>query len=178
MKKLIHLILITAMVLGVSELTMAQSSETGGQEMDIIVTEIKVIEIVGSAFTLTMKAPSTAGNYPDGETNYSTLAQYTSVTAEGPLHRITAQLDVALPPRTYLFLRSFAPAGCGTSQSSANLSNTEAKDIITSIDDCMTGSGESDGAALWYTLTPIVFGGHALILEAGSTAIVVTLTIL
>ncbi len=180
MKKLINLALVSILVLGFSGLAQAQSDDTDTQALTITINEIKVLEIIGSAITLTITAPTVAGDLPQGDSDSSSLAQYTSVVAPASTHKITAQLDVAEPDGMTLTLTTSPPASCGTAVTDANLTNLSAVDVITAIAGCKTGSGGSDGATMAYSLNVTDPGGgaQALALDADSTAMVVTFTIL
>ncbi len=178
MKKLLKLALVLVLVLGFSSMAKAQSNTSDTQDMTITINEIKVLEIISSAITLTIEAPETAGNNPSWGVDTTTLVQYSSVNTSGSTHKILAQLNVAPPNGTVLTLQPSAPANCGTAQGNAVLSNTVNREMISLIGNCKTGIGGSDGAGMTYIFSPEFSLENAIVMNAGTSAMIVTFTIL
>ncbi len=180
MKRFFNLILVAVLILGFSGMAQAQSDDVDTQDMTLAINEIQVMEIVGSAITLTITAPAVAGDHPQGDSDNSTKVQYTSVTPTLTTASITASLSEPEPSGMYLRLTTTPPASCGTGMSNRDLTFPSAVTVIHSIPDCKTGSDLEHGAILSYSLHVNDVGpsNRSLSLDAGSTAMTVTFTLL
>ncbi len=162
MKRIYYLVLFISLTMNLSTLTLAQSDETDTQNLNITVNEICVLDIgPDGPIIFTVSAPYTAGNIPYGSANTEKMFFYTSVVAQGTFHKITAQLDLASPPGTYISL--LVPIGGGSVMGQSPglqiLSNTVVTNVLELIGSCATGTDSQPRLRFFLNVTDPGAGG-------------------
>lgn len=174
MRKYLVLALAVVLVFGLGSVALA-AEDTATQTVTITVDEIAVIDVTGNPGTLEITAPEAGGADPEGDTDNTTYAQYTSVVEIGT-RTITAAID-AIPDGLELKLEAVTPTGgegtVGNGVEGGITLGTIAGDIITGIGSCATGTEATNGANLTYTLNITDLAS----LVADTTDVTVTLTL-
>lgn len=180
MKKVLMGLMVAGLVLGFTGMSMAAESDTATQTMDLNVDEIAVIDVTANPGVMTIVAPATGGETPADVTDDTTFVQYTSTVTFGTTRSITAQMGNMeyAPSGTQLTLTASGMddfIGEGTSAGAVIVDEFFARNIITGITSCATGTGAADGALLTYSLE--VVDPWALIADEQTTpTITLTLT--
>jgi hypothetical protein len=132
------------------------AADTATQTVQLNVDDICLIDVTGDPPALAITAPAAGGQPPQGDSDNSTYAQYTSVVCSGTARAVTANWGAAdaAPAGTQLSLEvTSLTAGCGSIVAGGvNMSST-AQNIVTGVGSCATGVGATDGAQLTYTLS-------------------------
>ena len=184
MKKLTEILMIGLLAFGLVGVGLAGSSDT--HNLTITIPEIAELAIVegsngSTAITLAISNVTQAGEeyFPTDVTDNSLYLHYTVLTSSDK--KITAQITSGTVP-TALDLTVEATVGSagggdqGTSAGEVTLDGGTAQDLITSIGSCWTGTNNTDGANLTYTLK--LESGHSRSeLTPTSASLVVTYTI-
>ena len=119
----------------------------------INIQSIAALAIVGGNITLTVDSPASGGDPPDPVRDRSCFLQYTSTVGIGQTRSVSAAWGLTddAPAGCRLRLRAVPESGEGVSSGGIRVKET-AQSIITEIGLCATGTGDSDGAQLRYTL--------------------------
>ncbi len=176
-------VLILALILvGIS--TMAYAQTTGTATADVTINEVALLAVNTATMpAFVVDAPTNAGELPvitpSGDPTY---LQYTVVV--DPLvsatKRITASCDLAMLAGLKMDVWAAAPTGTGGVGAAAAggleidsaYTGGTAVDLITGITSCATGSGSTQGPAVYYTLSI-----DASTFDAMETATATTFTI-
>jgi ABC-type Na+ efflux pump permease subunit len=179
MKKLI-ILLVAVALLGLAGGLMAADTDTDNHTVNVVVSGFNVIDVNGSAITLTIVAPTNAGDASTPVTDATTYLQYSSIRATSG-GKVTGAISAGtMPFGISLAVTAATPGtgGAGTKGSTNNkqtLSGTSA-DLITGIGSCYTQrGGGNNGSNLTYELS---VSNWATVVPASSTAITVTYTLL
>ena len=157
---------------------LSRAQTQGTSNVSIIINEVAAVQISGGDITLTLQAPSTAGQPPQNAVDSTRYLQYTSSLQTGQSRQVAASwlpLDSA-PGGCSLSLQA-SPAGRsgeGTSAGQITVSST-AQIVITGITRCATGTGATDGALLTYTLA-VVTAADVIAGQVMSATIVLTIS--
>jgi hypothetical protein len=129
------------------------ANDSASHDVTMQVNEVVLIDLNSTAtITLTTNAPANGGEDPTGDTDNSKLLQYTSLVASGTTRNISAQwggTDQAPAGTSLLLEATSVPAGCGSASAQITIDST-ARNIITGIGSCATGTG-ANGAEMTYT---------------------------
>ncbi len=173
--KYLMIAIVAVMTVGLIGLAMA-ATDDATQNLTLAVSEICVLDVTGNPGVITVVAPGTGGQTPANPSDNSTYAQYTSTVASGLTRNMTAQWGGAdaAPAGTSLDLTA-APAG-GTQGVTAGLItvSSSAQNIITGIGSCATGTSDTDGAQLTYTL---MIDDVTALVAGDSQSVTITLTL-
>jgi hypothetical protein len=175
MKKL-TILFVAAALLGLAGGLMAADTHT----VNVVVSGFNVIAVNGAAITLTIVAPTNAGDASAPVTDATTYLQYSSIRLSGN-GKVTGAITAGtMPAGTALAVTAATPGsgGAGTKGSTNNKQalSSSAADLITGIGSCYTDrGGGNNGSNLTYELS---VSSWANIVPASSTAITVTYTLL
>jgi hypothetical protein len=132
------------------------AADTATQTVQLNVDDICLIDVTGDPAALAIVAPAIGGQTPADATDNSTYAQYTSVVCGATTRAVTANWGGgdAAPSGTSLSLEvTSLTAGCGTAVAGGITVDATARNIVTGVTSCATGTGGTDGAQLTYTLS-------------------------
>ena len=153
MKKLTGFLLIALLLFCYAGVGQAQDTDTDVHTVTININDIAIIDLEGGDITLALTAPDDAGDDPVYDEDATCYLNYTSVVASGAEKKITAQITTGtVPAGADLKLTAAPAAGEGTSGGQVTLDDLAAKNVITAIGSCATGTGANDGAQLTYRL--------------------------
>ncbi len=161
---------------------MAQDTGEAGEAVTYSLPAMKILDIEGTAPSLTFAAPAEAGTAVEPVTDNASWLNYTSVIATGTTNKVTCVLSgTAVPTSTVLKVTAAAHAGTGngtygTTANQVTLS-TSAVDVITGIGSCWTGDGNLNGHQLTYEWS-ITSSAYAALVTAGAADITATYTII
>jgi len=152
----------------------------------ITVNPIALIKVSGTALQFTVEEPGAAGDLPviTDTANDPTYIQYTSVVASGGTRTIDVQSDAKMPAGLKLNIRAGTPTGHGGVGTPAAggvmiddaYTATTDETLISGITSCATGSGGTQGPAIYYTLS-IEEKTFANLTTDGAAAITLTYTL-
>ncbi len=157
MKKLLLLLGVFILTMGLATTSVVAQDNLGTDVVGYALPEIAVLDVAGTATTLTLVAP----NAGESVANTSVSAEgtsslnYTSVVGSAKTNKITAAITVgSVPTSTLLQVKAFNYAGTGdgtfgTAADWVTLSGTAA-DLITGIESCYTEVGADKGRRLDY----------------------------
>lgn len=143
---------------------------------------MRIIDIEGTAPTLTFAVPIEAGTAIGAVTNNTSWINYTSIIAGEETNKVSVILSgTAVPAGTTLKVVAAAHAGTGdgtygTPTSSAVTLSTTARDLITAIGSCYTGTGNENGHQLTY-IWSVNADDYASVKAAANADITATYTI-
>ena len=160
MKKLTGILMIGLLALGLVGIGLAADTDTHNLTITIpSIAWLSIVEGTGGATDVTLAIPdvSTAGEeyFTSNVTDNSLYLHYTVLTSSDK--KITAQITSGTVP-TALDLTVQATVGSagggnqGTSAGEVTLDGGVAQDVITTIGSCWTGTANTNGANLTYTL--------------------------
>jgi hypothetical protein len=148
--------------------------------VNIVVSGFNVIAVNGSAVTLTIVAPTNAGEASAPVTDATTYLQFSSIRASSN-GKITGAISAGTMPAGVALAVTAATPGSGgagtkgTTNNKQTLSGTSA-DLITGIGSCWTNTGGgNNGSQLTYELS---VSNWATVVPATSTQMTVTYTLL
>ena len=176
--KHINRILLAVLVMSISA---AYSQNSDSHQVSISIPTIALLDIESAGvndITLTMTAPSEAGDGLADQTDNSLWLNVTSIVATGNTRDISVSVD-AVPAGIDLKVVSAAYSGSGFgswgSVGGEIKLSTSSQNLVTGIKSGYTLNGENNGYNLTYTATPntSTFGD----LESGNTDITVTYTL-
>ena len=149
--------IVILMILCLAGVAAFAATSSANHSVTLNVPEVVLVGLnSGTAITLNVVAPATAGNAPTGQTDATKYLNYTAVNAGGTLRNITVQWGGAdaAPAGTSLKVVSAAPTGTGTvgSATAQRTISAVAQTVVTGIGSCYTATG-STGANLTYTLS-------------------------
>ena len=129
-------------------------TDTATQTFNVDVNSIAVIDVTAPPVDLAITAPLTGGADPVSASDSTTYAQYTS-TVSSKTRKITAEISAgSLPGGTTLNLEATGIPGANEgTYVGGGVDLIGVKDIITGIGSCATGTLDTDGAQLTYTLS-------------------------
>ena len=174
MKKL-TILLVAVALLGLTVGLMAAD-----HQVNVVVSGFNVIAVNGSTVTLTIVAPTSAGDASAPVTDNTTYLQYSSIRASSN-GKVTGAISAGtMPAGVSLAVTAATPGsgGAGTKGSTNNKQTLTASsaDLITGIGSCWTNTGGgNNGSQLTYELS---VSSWASVVPASSTAITVTYTLL
>jgi len=184
-RKRLTIFFIVVLMTAVGFSAFAQAVATDLIGVTITVDAIALIKVSGSDLTFAVESPgaAAAGELPVvNDSNTPTYIQYTSVVASGA-RKIDVKASAALPAGLKLNIRAGTPTGhggVGTPVAGGVMVDstgpTTDQTIITGISSCATGSGGTQGPAIYYTLSidEATFGS---LTTAGASGITLTYTL-
>lgn len=134
----------------------AQDTETASEVVSYELPAMRILDLEGTAPSLTFAAPAEAGLAVADVTSNSSWINYTSIIASGSTNKVTVAItNGAVPTGTTLKVVAAADAAAGdgtvgTPTAQVTLDGT-AQDIVTGIGSCYTGDGNAAGHQLTYT---------------------------
>jgi len=157
MKKLAFLLGLFVVTMGLfTTNVVAQDTNADTDVVSYELPAMAILDVEGTAPTLTFAAPSEAGLAVDDVTSALSSINYTSIIATGSTNKVTASITTgAVPTGTTLTVVAGADQAAGdgtvgTAASALTLSGS-AQDLVTAIGSCYTGNGFSGGHVLTYT---------------------------
>lgn len=157
MKKIILIFAAIAMIVSLSTKLMAQDTHEAGDVVTYQMDAMRIMDIEGTAPTLTLAKPLDAGAAIPDVTSELSYIQYTSIVATGTTNRITAALGGAGTLPSFTTLKVLAAAASADGEGNKGTPTTvvtltaEAQPLIGTIGSCYTGTGASKGHKLTYT---------------------------
>ncbi len=153
MKRSLKVLGIVVLVAGLFSGVQAQTSQAS-HDITIGINEIAELGLENTEpITLTVTAPATPGDDPQGDSNTDKVLDYTSTVSSGASRNITAAISSGtVPSGLRLAVQATAPGGTteGSSADEIDLGDT-ALSLITGIGSCATNSG-GGGTGLTYNL--------------------------
>ena len=181
MKKLTFLVGLMVVAMGLFTTNVfAQDTNEAGETVTYTLPAMAILDVEGTAPTLTFAAPAEAGDAVADVTSNGSWINYTSIIASGSTNKVTAEISAgSVPTSTTLKVVAAADASAGdgtvgTPAAQITLSGT-AQDLITGIGSCYTGDGSSAGHNLTYTWS-VDADGYASVATANAS-LTVTYTI-
>lgn len=156
MKK-ISLLVAIVFVISLTAPIMA-ASDTATQSVTMVIPEVAKLRVQGGDVTLTISAPTTAGDIPSNITDNNTRLQYTSIVASGKTRKITIKWSGAQGAPNGTSLKAAATIGSsgqgarGDSAGQVTVSGSD-QDFITGIGSSVTATAAGNGATGTYTLS-------------------------
>ena len=153
MKRLLKVFGVVVLVAGMMSGVQAQTSEAS-HDITIGIIEIAELGLEDSdAITLTVTAPETPGDDPQGDSNSAKVLDYTSTVNSSSSRTITAAISSGtVPSGLRLAVAAANPGGPNEGASAGELDlGSTAADLITGIRSCATNSG-GGGTGLTYNL--------------------------
>jgi len=153
-----------------------RSATTVTSAVSVSIASFCLMAVTSSSVSLAIANPATPGAVPANPTSTGTYAQYSSTVASGVTRRITAAWATGNSAPTGCELRLTATPGSGQGSSAGQIVvSTTARNIVTGIGGCATGTGATNGAQLAYTLN-IVTMTSLVANESKSASITLTMT--
>jgi hypothetical protein len=163
--------------LAVLAVGLAGAAATTSHSVQMQIGEICLIGVTGAPSALVIAPPAAGGQTPANATDNSTYLLYTSTVAAGKTRAITASWGASDAAPAGCSLKLTATPGAGVNQGASagqiTLAAT-ARNIVTTIRSCATGSTAGSGARLAYVLS--VDDATALVASESKT-VTVTFTL-
>jgi hypothetical protein len=160
---------------------MAQDTYEAGEAITYDLPAMRILDLEGTAPSLTLVAPDEAGTAIADATSNSSWINYTSIIESLATNKVTVALTGTVPAGTTLKVVAAAQAGTGDgtfgSPTEAVTLSTTPADLITAIGSCYTGTGNTNGHQLTYTWS-VDDADYASVVAASGTDITATYTII
>lgn len=171
-------ICVLALLLVIAMVTVSAQA-TGTATATVTINDVAMLNVNGTSVpTFVVDDPAAAGEMPKiTPAGGPTYLQYTVVVATGVTKKITAQSDLAMPKGLKLDIWAAAPTGTGglgTPVAGGLMVNSAyvedaPSSLITGITSCATGSGTTQGPAIYYTLSIDAATFTEMITQAAAT---------
>jgi hypothetical protein len=180
MTKKITLIAVAFATLFIANSANAQDGLTASHTVSYSVPKVALVDVEGgSSISLSLTAPTEAGNGMDMSATNSTLwLNYSSTTAASATNTVSVKTDATLPGVALKVLAgSDAGQGAGTvgTPSSIVTLSTSDQTLISAIGTCYTGDGTSKGHNLTYSMATTAY--NLIKYTATPTSLTITYTI-
>ena len=180
--KLINRLLLATLFLSTT-IAFAQDNNTDNHQVSIIIPQISLLDIEPEAskdISITMVAPTEAGNALADQTDNNLWLNVTSIVASGNTRSISTSIDAAV---TGLDLKVVAGAYSGAGFGSWGTPATEltlgttSQDLVTGIKSGYTLNGADNGYQLTYTVSPKAHSDFGdIVADTESITVTYTLT--
>lgn len=165
---------------------MVSAQTTGTATATVTINDVALLAVsTGAAPSFVVDDPGAAGELPTiTPAGGPTYLQYTVVVATGATKKITASSDLAMLDGLKMDVWAAAPTGtggvgtpvAGGLEIDSSYTPDTASDLITGITSCATGSGTTQGPAVYYTLS-IDAATFDSMITAGATTYTITYTL-
>jgi hypothetical protein len=143
-------------VLAVLAVGLIGAATTTSHSIQMQINEIGLLGVTGAPASMVIAPPAAGGQTPSNATENSTYLLYTSTVVAGKSRAITAAWGASDAAPAGCSLKLTATPNGGTNQGATAgqiaLGST-AKNIVTTIKSCATGSAAGNGARLAYVLS-------------------------
>jgi len=182
MKKIVTFGTMLAAFILISINVRTQDSNEANETINYSMPAMRVLDLEGTAPSLTFVAPTEGGTNIADATANSSWINYTSIVSSGVTNKITVSISGnAVPDGTQLKVEAaeYTGNGDGTfgTPSGQIILSSSAQELITAIGSCYTGTGNTNGHQLTYTWS-IEPDGYASLAAGGSSGITATYTII
>ncbi len=147
---------VLGMVLAALAVGLVGAAATTSHSVQMQVREICLLGVTGAPAALAINPPAAGGQTPANAADNSTYLLYTSTVVVGKSRVITAAWGAsdAAPAGCSLKLTATPGGGANQGASAGQITMaTTAKNIVTTIKSCATGSAAGNGARLAYVLS-------------------------